>query len=96
MLSNSQTILKTVEPCQITFKLVWNCLKNLRALAKPSKVTLVWVPGRKRMANNELAEKRSETTPTGAKPSLTITKSSIRSAIGDWIAKKAPDLLEQL
>lgn len=92
ILSDSQAALKALACCRITSKLVWDCLQNLKLLAKRNKVTLVWVPGHKGIAGNEradeLARMGSETPFTGPEPVFGIPKTMTRRTVAEWVKQQ--------
>lgn len=57
ILSDSQSVLKSLTSFKQESKLVWDCLQKLITLGKRNKVTLMWVPGHIGVEGNEEADR---------------------------------------
>ena len=56
IVTDSQASLKALEACQVTSKLVWDCLELIKLLGRSNRMTLVWVPGQEVIEGNEKAD----------------------------------------
>ncbi|XP_049316976.1 uncharacterized protein LOC125779747 [Bactrocera dorsalis] len=61
ILSDSQAALKAISSYEIKSRLVQECRERLNSLAEKNQVHLIWVPGHKGIAGNELADELART-----------------------------------
>jgi ribonuclease HI len=92
ILSDSQAALGAISSQEVTSKLVWECLEELRTLADRNRVKLIWVPGHQGIEGNEkadeLAKRGSEIELPRPDAHLGVCKSTVRRYVKDWIWRK--------
>jgi len=85
ILSDIQAALKAFSNTKLTLKVVRKVRTKLDRLGSNNKLTLKWIPGHKRIAGNEaadrLARKEAEGHPIGPEPFCSIGKHTIRESL---------------
>ncbi len=80
--------------------LIADCIEKLTVLSEVNQVTIMWVPGRSGIQQNEaadrLAREGARSRPIGPEPFLPLSFSKFKSKIRSWIEKKETERMESL
>ncbi|XP_049316943.1 uncharacterized protein LOC125779713 [Bactrocera dorsalis] len=82
ILSDSQAALKAITSYEVKSLLVLECIERLNNLAECNQVHLIWVPGHKGIAGNELADKLARSAASasmvGPEPFIAVGSHAIK------------------
>nr|AMS38365.1 hypothetical protein [Bactrocera tryoni] len=85
ILSDSQAALKAISSYEIKSLLVQECRERLNSLAERNQVHLIWVPGHKGIAGNELADElarsAASTNMVGPEPFIAVGPHTIKELL---------------
>jgi ribonuclease HI len=88
ILTDSRAAVRALTAYTCSSALVWECISNLKLLARDNRVTLWWIPGHEGIEGNEaadgLAKKGACSPPTGPEPWCGVTASYINGLIRQW------------
>ncbi|XP_039958501.1 uncharacterized protein LOC120773580 [Bactrocera tryoni] len=90
ILSDSQAALKAISSYEIKSLLVQECIDRLNSLAECNQVHLIWVPGHRGIAGNELADKlarsAASTSMVGPEPFIAVGPHTIKEQVRNDVA----------
>lgn len=100
IVTDSQASLRALRNPKVTSRLVWECQKELSALASRGKVGLTWAPGHSGIAGNEKADElaavASSAAYIGPEPALGVAKTAVRGEVKKWVTKQQKDHWEKI
>ncbi|XP_050339722.1 uncharacterized protein LOC126766064 [Bactrocera neohumeralis] len=90
ILSDSQAALKAISSYEIKSLLVQECIDRLNSLAECNQVHLIWVPGHRGIAGNELADElarsAASTSMVGPEPFIAVGPHTIKEQVRNDVA----------
>jgi ribonuclease HI len=92
ILSDSQAAIRALRSSTVTSKLVNVCLNTLKKLASLTRLIIMWVPGHRGIAGNELADelarKGAESKFIGPEPFCGFGRSNLKEKVTEWVEKE--------
>lgn len=100
IVTDSKPALATLGSCEITSRLVLECLRALQELAVENTVKLVWVPGHSHIKGNQEADRLAKNALNvpfiGPEPACGITREAINQELNTMLKQNHCDYWERI